>query len=197
MNYPPKKTIKGVEVRGEVIIGLISAMKSLYLPPDKYLTKYDIEKPQEKQWYPLEAVTRVFADLEKEGLFLLLQRIGTYVADNAVWPKNLKSFEEALSSIDHAYHMNHRRDGKELYDYAHNQPFEGFIGHDYIETDYQNKKAVYVCGSFYSCDFDFGMARAVARKFKPESSAIVNIVHDDSKPCRKKGGDTCTYIFSW
>ena len=196
MNSIKKKEIEVVEVRGEVIIGFIKALNSLYGNPDEYLSKYGILNPKEKQWYPLKALVGVFLEFEKKGLFSILQKIGAIVADEAIWPENIKTFTDAINTIDHAYHMNHRRDKQELYDYKNNKIIEGYIGHDILEINEQNKTAIYTCGSFYPCDFDLGMARAILRKFKPETT-FISIKHDDNKPCRKEKGDTCQYIIKW
>lgn len=133
-------------------------------------------------------------ELESIGNKYSLERIGAMVADSAIWPENIKTFFEALYSIDHAYHMNHQKDGKPLYDYDKNEVIEGFIGHNILTIDEASNTAVYTCGSFYPCDFDKGMLKILTRTFKPEGKTLVNVVHDDNKPCRKLGGDTCTFV---
>ncbi len=196
MNAIPKKSIEGVEVRGEVIIGFKKALESLYGNPSQYLSKYGILNPEVNKWYPLKALIDMFSEFEKRKLNSILQKIGSITAEEAVWPKDIQTFKDALNSINHAYHINHRRKNKELYDYTNNAIIEGGIGHDILEVNEETKTAIYTCGSFYPCDFDLGMAKAVLRKFKGNIT-FISIKHDDTKPCRKNGGDTCQYNIKW
>ena len=54
-----------------------------------------------------------------------------------------------------------------------------------------------ICKNPYPCDFDKGIIKAVAKKFKPKDSVNIIVEHDESAPCRKKGADSCTYLVSW
>ena len=109
--------------------------------------------------------------------------IGTKIFDNAVWPPDLDNIQKALASIDVAYHMNHRN---------------GRIGnYKLVSFDGEKKTAKLVCDNPYPCDFDKGIITAIARTFKPTTSTIANVVHDDTEPCRKKGADSCTYSVTW
>ena len=192
MKYPKRKSLEGVTVHHGVVDGLIQAISPLNSFYQKQLTRFELD--QKKEWHPLKNLMGFMKELEATGSRYSLEKIGATVAENAIWPDNIQTFIEAISSIDHAYHMNHQRDGQPLYDYANNQPIEGYIGHDVLTIDEATNTAIYECGSFYPCDFDKGMTKALARTFKPNGKTIVNVVHDDSKPCRKLGGDTCTFI---
>ncbi len=194
--YPKRGTIKGVEVRGEVLLGYLEAMGQLKQFALQQFKAFGITNPQQGQWYPLESLMGVFERFAKKHA---LQTIGASVIRTAKWPKEIDSLYKALSSIDAAYHMNHRRDGRELFDYRTNRIIEGEIGHDYvIQLPDKKNTLLYVCESFYPCDFDFGMASQFAKQFKPAGSRVsAKIRHDDHAPCRKKGGESCTYILEW
>ena len=49
------------------------------------------------------------------------------------------------------------------------------------------------CDNPYPCPFDLHLLLAMAQRF--ESTATVT--HDTTKPCRKNGGPSCTYIVKW
>ncbi len=85
------------------------------------------------------------------------------------------------SSIDVAYHMNHKNG--EIGDYK------------FKATDAHGGK--FVCKNPYPCDFDKGIIEAMANKFKPSDSLAVLVEHDPKCDCRKTGGDSCTYNVSW
>jgi hypothetical protein len=50
-----------------------------------------------------------------------------------------------------------------------------------------------VCDNPYPCAFDRGIITAMAQGFELQAK----VVHDDAKPCRKQGAESCTYIASW
>lgn len=200
VKYPKRKSIEGVEVRGEVILGFLHAMDGIFRQQAlRILTENGIADPKAGDWYPLKYFMNIFDSFVSEGRKSGLRLIGASVVNNAKWPDDIKTLGRAMNSFNAAYHMNHRRDGKELYDYRLNQIIEGGIGHNIVFPPRDGeKKAVYVCGSFYPCDFDFGMISAFVKKFKPiNCNYYATVRHDDSKPCRSRGGETCTYVIEW
>lgn len=187
--YPQKKDLAGVEVRKEVLIGIQAIADQMKI------NQFQLSKDNlEKEWSPLQDLIDYFNLIE--GLIngaSLLQKIGAEVAKNAKWPDTVRSPIAALESINVAYHMNHRRDGKELFDHQQSKIIEGYIGHDYLEIDHEKKVVNFICGSFYPSDFDLGMAKEVLKIFGGSSIAALSVKRDESKPSRKNGGDTCTF----
>lgn len=184
--------LEGVEVRGEVLTGVLEAMGPYKRRALTILRrKTAIDEPKAGAWYPLTALVNAFDEIFEAAGSMALRKIGAAVSDTAKWPPGVDNLEKAISLIDVAYHMNHRRDGKELIDAAGNV-IEGRIGHDVLTMYEAERRAEYVCSSFYHCDFDFGMVERVGRKFKP-----ITVRHDDLQPCRRLGSDTCTYIITW
>jgi hypothetical protein len=53
-----------------------------------------------------------------------------------------------------------------------------------------------VCANPYPCDFDRGIVEAMAGRFRPQGSVPV-VRHDGAQPCRKTGGESCTYLIRW
>jgi hypothetical protein len=189
---PKRGPIEGVEVRGEVLLGTLEAMGPYKRRALSLLSRRAaIQEPKVGEWYPLHALIYAFDEIFEAGGSTALRKIGAAVSDSAKWPAGIDSLEKAIGLIDVAYHMNHRRDGKELID-SHGNIIEGGIGHDVLSMYEAERRAVYVCESFYHCDFDFGMAERLGRKFKP-----ITVQHDDTQPCRRLGGDTCTYLIHW
>ncbi|GHV46810.1 hypothetical protein AGMMS49546_35490 [Spirochaetia bacterium] len=45
----------------------------------------------------------------------------------------------------------------------------------------------------YPCVFDQGIITAMAQRYDLKAM----VIHDNSKPCRKKGAETCTFLVSW
>ncbi len=121
---------------------------------------------------------------------------GKKIPESAVFPPDVKDIVSGLKSIDVAYHMNHSNGMGELLFNPNNAPgnqiIEG-IGHYEYNPGQDNRHAVIVCKNPYPCEFDRGIITTMARRFEQGSS----VQHDDTKPCRKKGADSCTYSVSW
>ena len=102
---------------------------------------------------------------------------------------------EALSSIDIAYHLNHRLDGEVLFDDEKKEKKEGIRNYRYKLID--DKKVEMTCDNPYPCDFDRGIIYSMAKRFKPENTYFVKGEHEKELYCREKGDKHCSYIISW
>jgi hypothetical protein len=171
----------GVEVIGRTVYTIVAAMgvtRSLAL---LILRQNGIDNPQPAEWYSQQAWLDAFRDISRQLGGPSLWKIGLKIPENAIFPPEIDSLEGALRSIDVAYHMNHRG---------------GEIGH-YTLQEFGANSAVMVCNNPYPCDFDRGIIEAMANRFRPHPGSAVRVAHDDSQPCRKTGGDACTYLLSW
>lgn len=184
---------EGIEVLGASVYSVISSLPSIPFVVDKYFIEADLPVPSKiklDSWYSQLKWLKVFKVIaDKTGPNTLLN-IGKRIPLTAVFPTNITSIEEALQSIDIAYHMNHRNvKGQVLYN--NGVILEG-IGHYEFQKN-SNEEISMVCRNPYPCDFDRGIISAMAQRFQP--SAI--ITHDMSKECRKKGADSCTFLIRW
>ena len=154
--------------------------------------------PDPTKWYPQKLLLNAFRRVAEEVGDNTLYQIGLVVPTNVVWPPEIDSIEKALPSIDLAFHMNHRnRRGQVLFDPERDPPMIEGIGHYHCRFSEGENKATMTCENPYPCAFDRGLIHAAADKFKGEKNVIVTTKHDDSKPCRKKGYNSCTYIITW
>jgi hypothetical protein len=171
----------GVQVNGETVLSVVDGMGAFEAMARNILAGNGIQDPKPGQWYPQQAWLDAFQQIaEKVGL-QVLWKIGTRIPENAKWPPDVNTVDKALASIDVAYHMNHRG---------------GEIGHYQFDKT-GDRTGVMVCRNPYPDEFDRGIVEAVVRKFKPQDSTAMVVRHDDTKPCRKKGGDSCTYVIKW
>jgi hypothetical protein len=199
MSYQPvKKNIEGVEVRGEVIIGIKEVLEnSTYRSKGISLKPFNLDTAKPNQWYPLKNLVDFFTYIEESNNSVILQKIGAEVANKALWPDTVQTIRAALESVNLAYHMNHRRNGLELFDYKKGVVIEGYIGHNILEVDDKKETVKYICGSFYPSDFDLGMAKQVVKIFGKNAIAALSVKRDASKPSRKKGDTTCTFNLNY
>ncbi len=185
----------GVEVNGQTVLSVVAGMammpsfKSAAL---KILAANGIEDPKGNQWYPQQAWLNAFKEISEKVGAMTLSSIGKKIPESAQWPPSVNSIETALASIDVAYHMNHRINGKVMFDPATGRMTEG-IGHYALEKTGE-KKVKMVCRNPYPSEFDRGIVEAVAKKFAPAGAFVTVAVTDDG---RKAGGDSSTYSVEW
>jgi hypothetical protein len=170
----------GVEVNGETVLSILDGLGPYKQTGLNLLAEHGINDPQPGKWYPQQAWLDAFkAIAEKMGPKTLLA-IGKTIPENAKWPPQVDTIEKALSSIDVAYHMNHRG---------------GEIGHYSFET-LGPKSGKMVCKNPYPSDFDLGIIYAAARKFAPKG-VFPTVKLDENSPSRASGADSCTFLILW
>ncbi|MFH1437981.1 MAG: hypothetical protein ABIJ56_19895 [Pseudomonadota bacterium] len=182
-----------VEVNGETVLSIVDGMGAFISLSSKYLSQNGIIDPQLGQWFSqqdwLNAFKAIAANLGKD----VLKQIGKKIPENAQWPSEIQTIKDGLSSIDVAYHINHRIEGKLLFDAETGQMTEG-IGH-YLFQDRGERCAWVICDNPYPCDFDFGIIESVAKKFRLPGT--FPLVEHGEETCRKKEGSKCVYIVTW
>jgi len=143
-------------------------------------------------WYPQAAWLEAFENIAKTVGARVLFNIGLSVPANAQFPPWVVDVDSGIKAIDIAYHLNHRKNGKLLFNPDNGAMSEG-IGHYGYERVSGENRIISRCQNPYPCAFDHGIITAMAQKF----AAKAVIRHDDSKECRNKGADSCTYIVTW
>ncbi|MGO9310705.1 MAG: hypothetical protein ACLQDL_16990 [Spirochaetia bacterium] len=169
-----------VEVNGETVLSVVDGMGAMKKMALGILETNGIKDPKPGQWFKQQAWLDAFKKISESIGANTLSQIGQKIPENAQFPPGIDTIEKALSVIDVAYHMNHRG---------------GEIGHYNCKTD-GSKKATMECVNPYPCDFDRGIIVAMARRFGPQGGTV-RVTHDDTKPCRKKGEESCTYNVAW
>ena len=171
-----------VEVNGQTVYAVVDGMGAFKETALKILADHGIKDIKPGMWYKQQSWLDAFkAIADKVGAATLFS-IGQKIPENATFPPQIDSLGKALPAIDMAYHMNHRN---------------GEIGHYHFERTGERTAAM-VCDNPYPCDFDRGIIAAFCNRFLPKGSTTkARVTHDDSQPCRKKGGSSCTYVVTW
>ena len=183
-----------VEVNRQTVLSIVNSMdKSKDVRLD-ILLKNGIN-PDESEWFNQQKWLNAFRDISVSLGEMNLFLIGKAIVTNAKFPP-IKDLEEGLRSINIAYHMNHRVNGKIMFDSATGEITEGIGDYQLIEFDEKVKRAVMKCSNPYPSKFDEGIIVQVVRRFK-SSGSIENIRLDLSKESRIRGGNSCTFSISW
>lgn len=174
-----------VEVNGETILSFVGASPSNRIQNEmlQILEESGIVAPKQGQWYSQKSWLDAFKKIaEKYGQNTLFS-IGKAIPENAQFPPGLDTLEKALSSIDIAYHMNHR--GGEIGNYK------------LISYTAEKQEAIMECKNPYPSEFDRGIITTIARKFKPQEAAAVFVQLSTNHPTRNSGAESCHYILTW
>jgi hypothetical protein len=187
---------EGIEVNGQTINSVLEGLYSIRFVLDKFFVEAGYPKAGEidpTQWYSQQQWLDIFRIISEKIGSKAMFKIGKKIPENAEFPPEIDNIEIALSSIDIAYHMNHRtNEGQILFDIKNGKMYEG-IGHYWYKKIKNKNKIIMKCENPYDCDFDRGIITAMANKFNPTAK----VVHDDSNECRKYGKNSCTYIVEW
>lgn len=180
-----------VMVRGNTIASVVVAMDAYSGIAHRILARHGLRRVVPGHWYPMQSLLDVYKAVGEEVGEHTLLAVGKQVPQCAKWPQNISNIEEAMASIDVAYHMNHSIEGKLLFDSRTGAMQEG-IGH-YRCTRMGKRQIVMVCDTPYPSEIDRGIMLGIARVWKP----LAQVVLDETQPSRKQGANACTYLVKW
>jgi hypothetical protein len=190
----------GIEVNGKTAYAIVDGFREFKQVASTFLLQEGIGRRgadglaaiDPAAWFSQEAWLRAFENIATRLGDVALYRIGVAIPRNARFPPWVVDIDSAIRAIDIAYHMNHRRAGKELFDPESGTMAEG-IGHYGYQRKEGRNEIVSVCNNPYPCAFDRGILTAMARRF--QSRAVVT--HDDTRACRQRAANSCTFIITW
>lgn len=189
----------GIEVYGASIDAIVEAFKLFPSIAFKKLVSYGIGTMQGREvvidrngWYSQANWLSVFQSLANEVGTRALLQIGQQVPKHAPFPPSINDIHSALASMNAAYHMNHRKGGKIMFDPTSGQMLSGIGNYGYTPVPLE-RRIISICENPYPCDFDRGIITTLAQRFE----RLARVSHDESAPCRKNGADSCKYIIAW
>lgn len=184
--------VNGVEVNKQTIESVVNAMENGKENRIQILKDNGIHL-ESRTWFSQQSWLDSFKVMSKQLGDMNLFLIGKAIIDSAKFPP-MKNLEEALNSIDIAYHMNHRLNGKVMFEEG--RKMKGIGNYTLTEFNEKDKTAVMVCNNPYPSKFDEGIITQIVRKFKPYGSNP-KVRLDGSKESRVNGAESCTFIITW
>jgi hypothetical protein len=190
----------GIEVYGVSIDAFVEAFKLFPSVALKKLVsqgigvagpKGDVQIDREA-WYSQAKWLAAFESFATTVGPRVLFQIGQQVPKHAVFPPTVNDIQSGIASIDVAYHMNHRKGGKPMFNPATGQKTPGIGSYGYSPAPGE-RKIVSLCENPYPCDFDRGILTAIATRFEKQA----RVTHDERAPCRKTGAASCSYVVTW
>jgi hypothetical protein len=183
-----------VEVNKRTISSVINALPVGVNIRREILRKNGIDLTSDIEWFNQQLWLNCFSDIEEILGETILFVIGQAIPNSAYFPE-IDSLKDALEKLDIAYHLNHRLNGKVMYDRSTGKFLEGIGHYSLKEYDEEQHYAVMVCENPYPSRFDLGIITRLARKYSPTSEAKVYL--DLTKETRLNGGSSCTYIIEF
>ncbi|MFP2932696.1 hypothetical protein ACLESO_47620 [Pyxidicoccus sp. 3LG] len=142
-------------------------------------------------WYSVDAELRMMRRVAEELGPLVVFNGGKRIPENAVFPPSA-DIHTGLAAIDVAYHMNHGKNGRPLFDGATGRKLPG-IGNLAYEPHPSGNRGVLTAHTFYPDEFIRGLIVSMAQRFKPQARVELDV----TKPSLSRGGESTTWLISW
>jgi len=169
------------EVLGRNIMLYLSGMGSFEQMGRTILKAHNIdENPGPEKWYNHQNFLDALKDISIRTGPNTIGMIGKRIAENASFPPDVKTLEQALFSMERSYQTVHKGDNKSTKKVK----------------KASDKTFIVTINSPYPCELDNGYLRGLANRF-PVPNATIVVSHDDTQPCRKNNKESCTYTISW
>ena len=190
----------GIEVNGRTIYSIVDGFRVVKSIPMRILRDHGIGEVAEdertlkikaNEWYPQQKWLEAFEEISESMGDVVLYQIGLKIPENAQFPPWVNDIHSAIKSIDIAYHMNHRKNGKPMFDPETGNIQEG-IGHYGYKAIEGKNQIECECRNPYPCEFDRGIVTTMAGKFNKSAT-----VKHAPGSCRKNGAESCLYVINW
>ncbi len=147
--------------------------------------------PDPRPWWPMVNYLRALFEISEAVGPAKTVTIGKRIPQSAALPPSIHDIHSVFASIDVAYHLNHRKNGKLMFDTATGRMTEG-IGHYLYQPHEGENRMTVVCETPYPCDIDRGILLGFALRFEPQA-----FVEHAPETCRKRGSASCAYVIGW
>ncbi len=181
------KETDNIECIGQTIWTIVDAMEEDKDMALEFLANNGITVIKSEKYYPIQSFLNAFNEIVAEIGPKMLFKIGKALPKNAIFPPDVDDIHKVMSTLNIAYHMNHKKDGQTMFDPTTGVMLNG-IG-SYLYTITSKNSGTMVCDNPYPSEFDRGIIMALARKFEPLAEVILDIPKNE-KDVRK-------YLVSW
>jgi len=125
------------------------------------------------RWYPQAALLKFFQQVLKNDGEDVLFNTGLRMIGSTIFPPNVATFQEAVSSLDLGYTIAHRYQVGSMF---------GLRASGEMQLDI-------IAANPYPCPYDWGVLQGLMKKWAPAA----RLSHDFSQGCRLDGETACHY----
>lgn len=162
---------------GASIMGVTNAMGE---DVAAILQKHGLAKLTPDKWYPQQDYLNVYNDIFEQRVNVMhnLVAIGMKTVDEAVFPPDIQTLQDALMAMDVYYHLNNEdKDG-------------GW------QVELHQNQAICTSTTPFPTDFEYGILYALVRRFQPENHTFI-VKYDGERPEKTGPDNPCRYIVTW
>ena len=179
-----------VELLGEDKPNAIRVMKFYKITDDQAPDKFFIN-PDE--WYDLDRYLQGLKDIQEKVGEEKIRKVAFTTIQFAPLPTQIRDLFTSLGHMNRAYHLNLSKDGiRTLYDETSGKLQEG-AGRIISDPIPGINKIICTSTTCFSTAYEFGLIEGFAKKFQPNATVSL----DKSKPLKKKGAESNTFVVNW
>lgn len=168
-----------LEARGETSLSFIENVRSEQIKP--ILEKYGLSHIEADKWYSAQNWLNVLNDLAQQPDFTSnLVAVGLKVAEKALIPPQVVTFDQLLTMFNMAYQMNHRNGEA------------GQIISEQVEERYFRVKLE----DIYPDDMTYGILYGFAKRLLPQGMQFT-VKYEEGRLNRDRGGDETIIHIRW
>jgi len=135
--------------------------------------KLGLQNVEAGRWYPQQSLLRYLNSILKADGEDVLFETGVKLIASTLFPSNVATFQDAISSMDLGYAIAHRN---------HVGAMFGLRASGDMQLDI-------IAANPYPCPFDWGILQGIMKRFAPAA----RLSHDFSQGCRLDGETACHY----
>lgn len=179
-----------VELLGESKQMAIKIMKFHKLTDDQAPEKFSVN-PDE--WYDLDRFLLGMKDIQEKVGEEKIRQVAYTTIQFAPLPSQIQDIIASLSHMNRAYLLNLSRDGiKTMSDEPGGKQSEA-VGKIAASPVPGIRKAICVSTTCFPTFYELGLVEGFAKKFQPAATVTL----DKTKPMKKYGGESNTFIVNW
>ncbi len=179
------KTSPNAELIGGMLYALWAAFPEGFQEIiKKTLASHGIGEIVPDRWYHFQSILDALKEIEVKFGHQLLAQVGEQAATLAPIPPEIDTLKACLLSLNATLSRICR--GGEIggYEVSEETAREGFT------------RYVVTASTPFPCSLTRGYLEGFAQRFKKGEIKEVILRHDETRPCRREGAETCTYIIS-
>jgi hypothetical protein len=179
------KTSPNAEIIGGMIHSLWTGYPEAFHDTiKKILANHGIEEIAPAQWYNFQSTLDSLKEMEEKFGHTEMRQVGEQAAAAAPLPPEIDTLKACLLSLNTTLNRICRGGGAGGYEVSEQTEKAGATR--YIVT----------VTTPFPCSLTSGYLEGFAQRFKKGEVKEILVRHDDERPCRRQGAESCTYIIS-
>jgi len=178
---------KTIEISGEVILACSAGFPEDQRPfLEECFSRAGLllETTEAERFYCYMYYLNALRDIRDRFGDMIIEKIAYNCMQHINFPADWSHLRTSLENLDTGYKL-HVRGGH-----------AGHYGYEAVQHSSMSQVRMRD-DTPLPCEYTRGVLEGLSMRYPPLGGGQAVIRHDDSSPCKKKGGDSCTYVVSW